>query len=35
MDPGQIMVHPGLQEGKPAFDLAYAFGQKNAAMRQV
>ena len=35
MDPGQIMVHPGLQEGKPAFDLSYAFGQKNAAMRQV
>lgn len=35
MDPGQIMVHPGLQEGKPNFDLSYAFGQKNAAMRQV
>ena len=35
MEPGQIIVHPGLQEGKPAFDLAYAFGQKNAAMRAV
>ena len=35
MDPGQIMVHPGLQEGQPKFDLSYPFGQKNAAQRMV
>ena len=35
MDPGQIIVHPGLQEGKPDFDIKYAFGQKNAAQRMV
>ena len=29
MDPGQIMVHPGLQEGQPQIDRnRYAFGRK-------
>lgn len=28
MEPGQIIVHPGLQEGRPDFTLAYAFGAK-------
>lgn len=33
MEPGQIMVHPGLADGRKATDYSYAFGEKNAAMR--
>lgn len=28
MDPGQIMVHPGLQDGQPNLPRSYAFGKK-------
>lgn len=28
MEPGQIMVHPGLQEGQPGLPLKHAFGRK-------
>lgn len=27
MDPGQIMVHPGLQEGQPSLPKGYNFGR--------
>lgn len=27
MDPGQIMVHPGLQEGQPVLPKAHSFGR--------
>ena len=30
MDPGQIMVHPGLQEGQPSLPKGYNFGRPTA-----
>ena len=35
MAPGQIMVHPGLQEGQPAKDLKHAFGRNTTATDPV
>ena len=36
MDPGQIMVHPGLQEGQPQIDRnRHAFGRKTQATDPV
>ena len=29
MEPGQIMVHPGLQEGQPNLPKSYSYGKKN------
>ena len=35
MEPGQIMVHPGLQEGQPKMGLAHAYGRKTTATDPV
>lgn len=35
MEPGQIIVHPGLQEGKPSHDPSYAFGAKKDCRQEA
>lgn len=35
LEPGKIMVHPGLQKGQPGIPLTYAFGKRTASSEVV
>lgn len=35
LEPGQIMVHPGLQEGQPNKPITYAYGKQTQATEPV
>ena len=35
LEPGQIMVHPGLQDGQPSHPVTYAYGKQTQATEPV